>query len=247
MCWLRMRPGKLQEMTMKIVLEDLTLQRPGNIAAIQGLSCTFEHQATALLGANGAGKSSLLESILGLVPIQGGAIYVDDISVEKRHLTRIRAKVGMVFQNSDDQLFSHTVAEDVAFGPQNLQLSSAEVEQRVQEAMTLLNVSHLARRDVSQLSGGEKRRVALAGVLAMRPEAILLDEPTSMLDPRTSRELAEHLRSIDALLIIATHDLHFARRVCPQTVLLNRGRLVASGDTDAILENHALLMDCGLE
>ncbi len=235
---------------MRIELKDVSLERAGGILAVEGVSCVFDSsvcQATALLGANGAGKSSLLEGLVGLVPIRGGSIEVDGVRVERRQLTWVRSKVGMVFQNADDQLFSHSVGEDVAFGPRNLGLDEAEVERRVRESLALMGVSGLAERDVSHLSGGEKRRVALAGVLAMRPEAILLDEPTSMLDPRACRELAEHLRGLSALQVIATHDLAFARRVCDRAVLLQRGRLVAEGPLADVLERHDLLEACGLE
>lgn len=234
---------------MRIELKGVSLERAGGVMAVEGVSCAFdgaEGRATALLGANGAGKSSLLEGIVGLVPIRAGSIEVDGVRVEKRQLTRIRSKVGMVFQNADDQLFSHSVGEDVAFGPRNLGLDEAEVRRRVEESLSWMGVSELAEREVSQLSGGEKRRVALAGVLAMRPEAILLDEPTSMLDPRACRELAEHLRGLSALQVIATHDLAFARRVCDRAVLLQRGRLVAEGALEDVLARHELLEACGL-
>ena len=233
---------------MRIELKGVSLERAGGVMAVEDVSCAFDGtvgRATALLGANGAGKSSLLEGMVGLVPIRAGSIEVDGVRVERRQWTWIRSKVGMVFQNADDQLFSHRVGEDVAFGPRNLGLD--EVERRERESLALMGVSGLAEREVSHLSGGEKRRVALAGVLAMRPEAILLDEPTSMLDPRACRELAEHLRGLSALQVIATHDLAFARRVCDRAVLLQRGRLVAEGPLADVLERHDLLDACGLE
>lgn len=235
---------------MKIELCDLVLERSGGIRAIDGVSYVFDSErasAVAILGANGAGKSTLLESIPGLVPIRSGSIRVDGINVEKRHCPAIRAKVGMIFQNSDDQLFNHTVGEDVAFGPRNLNLPPEEVTVRVNEALAMLGIAHLAARDVMRLSGGEKRRAALAGVLAMKPEAILLDEPTSMLDPRACRELAESLRMLPALKLIATHDLAFAERVCSECLVLQEGRIVASGKTDTLLKQHDFLRECGLE
>lgn len=235
---------------MKIELNELVLIRPGGIRAIDGL--TFEFDSTrcssvAILGANGAGKSTLLESIPGLVPIHSGAIRVDGMNVEKRHFTAIRTKVGMIFQNSDNQLFSHTVGEDVAFGPRNLKLPKEEVERRVREALAQQGIAHLAERDTIRLSGGEKRRAALAGVLAMKPEAILLDEPTSMLDPRACRELAACLAKLPALKLIATHDLPFVERLCPECMILRNGRLAAYGETAALLKRHDLLRECGLE
>ncbi len=203
--------------------------------------------SVAILGANGAGKSTLLESVPGLVPIASGSIRVDEMSVEKRHYSAIRAKVGMIFQNSDDQLFNPTVGEDVAFGLRNLNLPHDEVAIRAGETLAALGIVHLAERDVARLSGGEKRRAALASVLAMKPEAILLDEPTSMLDPRTCRELAEILQSLPALKLIATHDLAFATRVCSECLILNEGKIVATGTPAALFKQHELLRKCGLE
>ncbi len=234
---------------MTIELKDLVLERPGGIRAIDGFSYVFDSEkasAVALLGANGAGKSTLLESIPGLVPIASGAILVDGLAVEKRNLTAIRSKVGLIFQNPDDQLFNPTVAEDVAFGLRNLNLPPDEISRRTEAALSRLGIAHLAERDVSRLSGGEKRRAALAGVLAMEPSAILLDEPTSMLDPRASRELAETLLSLPALKLIATHDLAFAERVCTEVLILQNGRLAASGKTAEIFKRHDLLRECGL-
>lgn len=235
---------------MRIELNNLVAERPGGICAVDGLSWTFDSAscpATAILGANGAGKSTLLEGILGLVAIRSGTIRVDGLEVEKKNLSAIRAKVGMIFQNSDDQLFSHTVGEDVAFGPRNLKLPPDAVAERVREALERMRILHLADREVTRLSGGEKRRAALAGVLAMKPGAILLDEPTSMLDPRSCRELAEYLRTLPALILIATHDLAFARRICPEALILRNGKLAAGGKTEELLEQHELLVECGLE
>ena len=235
---------------MRIELRELVLERPGGIRAIDGLTCRFDTAccpAVAILGANGAGKSTLLESIPGLVPIASGTILVDAMAVEKRNLTAIRAKVGMIFQNSDDQLFSHTVGEDVAFGPRNLILAPELVQERVRDALQQMGITSLAGRDVARLSGGEKRRAALAGVLAMQPEAILLDEPTSMLDPRACRELAECLMAVPALKLIATHELAFAARGCPECLILKNGRTAARGETAVLLQQHDLLEECGLE
>ena len=195
---------------MKIQLENLTLERAGGVCAVNGLTLDFDSDrcaAVALLGENGAGKSSLLEGIVGLIPVHSGRILVDGMPLEKKNISQIRRKIGMVFQNSDHQLFSQTVEEDVAFGPSNLELPEEEIRNRVENALKQMNILSLARRDVTQLSGGEKRRAALAGVLAMNPEAILLDEPTAMLDPRSAREFAAYLQNLPVLNIIATNDL----------------------------------------
>lgn len=231
---------------MKLEFRNLALDRPGRAGAIHDLTLSLDSRrckSVAVLGANGAGKSTLLEGILGLVPIHAGNIVVDDLAVESKNYTRLRAKVGMVFQNADHQLFSPTVGEDIAFGPRNLGLSSEEVEQRVQKSMRILGIGGLADRGITRLSGGEKRRVALAGVLAMAPEAILLDEPTAMLDPRTCRELAETLRRISSFQLVATHDLAFARQVCGEAIVLRDGALVYAGDMQI---PEAVLQEAGL-
>jgi len=233
---------------MNIEFRNVTISRNG-VPALEDVSWTFDSEKTpsaAILGANGAGKSTLLEAVLGLRPLTGGQILVDGEPVGKGHLTRIRRRVGLVFQNSDDQLFSQTVREDVAFGPIHLELEPEEIKQRVDEALEKMGIRSLADRNVASLSGGEKRRAALAGVLAMRPEAVLLDEPTSMLDPCGSRELAEYLNSFEMLKLIATHDLPFARRVCPFCVVLKNGKIFASGKTEELLKDETLLMECGL-
>lgn len=234
---------------MIIQIQKLKVELPGGIKALDDVSCVLDSRqcgAYALLGANGAGKSTLLNALLGLAPIVSGSIMVDGLTVEKRNLRCIREKVGIVFQNSDDQLFSQTVEEDVSFGPNNQHLSEVEVKKRTAEAMADMGISNLAGRDVARLSGGEKRRAALAGVLAMQPECVLLDEPTSMLDPRGCRELAESLTKLKAMKILATHDLDFARRVCPFCIILKEGRILAEGPTCELLDNHQLLVDASL-
>lgn len=235
---------------MKLEFIHLCVDRPGGIRAVEDATLEFDSEKTdaaALLGANGAGKSTLLEAALGLIPIASGRIVVDGLEPKKGNLTAIRRKIGMLFQNSDDQLFSQTVREDVAFGPTNMRLPPDEVSARAEKAMARFGISHLAERDVTRLSGGEKRRVALAGVFAMSPEAIFLDEPTSMLDPRASRELADLLNSLGSFKLIATHDLAFAAKTCSDCVLLKQGKVFAAGKTNRILERRDLLAACGLE
>ncbi|MDD3154350.1 MAG: ABC transporter ATP-binding protein, partial [Victivallaceae bacterium] len=200
----------------------------------------------AVLGANGAGKSTMLEAVPGLLLPSRGRVLVDAIPVETKNLPRVRRKVGMIFQNSDDQLFSQTVAEDVAFGPGNLGMSAEALQQAVDQALTVMEIRHLSGRSVTGLSGGEKRRVALAGVLAMNPEAILLDEPTSMLDPRGARELAEYLKKLPALIVVATHDLEFARRIARRAVVLQEGRIIRCDDMARILNDRDFLLSCDL-
>lgn len=234
---------------MKIEIENLAVEHPGGIRALDGINCVFDSCETtsyALLGANGAGKSTLLEVMLGLTPIAAGRIRVDGVELAKSSLGEIRRRIGLVFQNPDDQLFSQTVREDVAFGAYHLGLPDIEVERRVEAALSQMNIAALAGRDLTRLSGGEKRRVALAGILAMHSEAILFDEPTSMLDPRGSLELADYLRDLPALKIAATHDLAFVERACVVCVVLKDGKVAARGQSAEILSDRALLENCGL-
>ncbi|MEA4863270.1 MAG: energy-coupling factor ABC transporter ATP-binding protein [Victivallaceae bacterium] len=235
---------------MKIEFQEVSVVRSGGVTALDRVSCVIEGGAeasTAVLGANGAGKSTFLEAVLGLCPPTSGNILVDGLTAGRHHTGTIRRRIGMVFQNADDQLFSQTVAEDTAFGPHNLGLPPEEVDTRVTAALRELGISHLAGRDVNKLSGGEKRRAALAGVLAMHPEALFLDEPTSMLDPRGARELAALLNSLPNLKVVATHDLPFARATCRQCVILADGAVRARGTTAELLARHDLLRECGLE
>ena len=233
---------------MIIEFRNVTISR-GGVSALEDVSWTFDSEKTpsvAILGANGAGKSTLLEAVLGLRPLTSGQILVDEMPVGKGHLTQIRRRVGLVFQNSDDQLFSQTVREDVSFGPTHMELDAEEIKRRVDEALEKMGIVPLAERSVSTLSGGEKRRAALAGVLAMHPEAVLLDEPTSMLDPRGCRELAEYLNTLEMMKLVATHDLLFAARVCPFCLILKDGKIHASGTTEDLLKDESLLLECGL-
>lgn len=233
---------------MKIAFHQVTVQMPTGLTALQEVSCAWDSKdgAVAVLGANGAGKSTLFGVVLGLVPIASGKVCVDDVVVEKRTFPQIRRRVGMIFQNPDDQLFCQTVREDISFGPMQLQLADDEVARRTDAALEQMGIVELAGRDVIRLSGGEKRRVALAGVLAMRPEAILLDEPTAMLDPRGCRELADSLNAIDSLKVIATHDLNFVRKTCSRCLVLSKGRVCAAGTVDEVLKNESLLLSSGL-
>jgi cobalt/nickel transport system ATP-binding protein len=176
-----------------------------------------------------------------------GELEVAGIVVEKSRLSELRARVGLVFQDPDDQLFMPTGREDVAFGPLNMGLGRAEVEARVDEALAAVRMSHAADRAPHQLSQGERRRVAIATVLAMDPLLLVLDEPSANLDPRARRELLELLAEIDRTLLIVTHDLPFAAELCERAVILASGRIVADGDATEILGDAPLLADNDLE
>lgn len=233
---------------MIIELTHVTVLRNG-ITALNDITCTFDStlsQSYALLGANGAGKSTLFAAILGLLPLKQGTISVDNITLTPKNLRDIRRRIGMIFQEADNQLFSQTVAEDVRFGPANQGLTDDCINARVADAMKQCNIEHLATRDTALLSGGEKRRVALAGVIAMQPDAILLDEPTSMLDPGGCRKLGAFLDSMRALRVIATHDIPFAAAHTEQCIILKDNAIRATGATQQLLADHKLLLECSL-
>jgi cobalt/nickel transport system ATP-binding protein len=203
-------------------------------------------ERAALIGANGAGKSTLLLALVGVIPPASGGIVIDGLSVEKKNLYELRRRAGLVFQNPDDQLFMPTVYEDIAFGPRNYGLEEAVIAERGDRVLSELGIPHLRNRMTAKLSGGEKRLAALAGVLVMDPAILLLDEPSSFLDPRSRRRLIEILKNLSQTLIIATHDLALARDVCGRVILLKEGRIAADGPAAKILDNAKRLEECGL-
>lgn len=204
-------------------------------------------EKVALVGPNGAGKSTLLLHLNGILHSQEGLIRICGTAVSEQNLHRIRATVGMVFQNPDDQLFSPTVFDDVAFGPIYQGLSPAEVEGRVRAALAAVGMESYADRVSHHLSAGEKKRIAIATVLAMQPEVLALDEPTAGLDPRARRSLINLLRELPLTMLVATHDLAMAREILPRTIILDEGRVVAHGPTETLLRDADLLAAHGLE
>ncbi|MBL7214826.1 MAG: ABC transporter ATP-binding protein [Phycisphaerae bacterium] len=227
---------------------DLYFTYPDGTAGLAGVSFLITHgESVALVGANGAGKSTLLMHLNGcLLPTQG-SVQVGDLPVTKKTTAAIRRSVGMVFQDSDDQLFMPTVFEDVAFGPMNLGLSDQEVEPVVTGALQRVDALHLKDRPPYKLSVGEKRRVAIAAVLAMSPDILVMDEPSSSLDPKTRRELIALLRTFEHTKIIATHDLDLAIQLCPRTIVLSEGKVLADGPTADIFADDNLLAQSRLE
>ncbi|MDP9493962.1 MAG: energy-coupling factor ABC transporter ATP-binding protein [Actinomycetota bacterium] len=198
-------------------------------------------ERVALLGPNGAGKTTLILHMNGIHQAQRGTVTVSGLPVTAPNLLEIRRRVGLVFQDPDDQLFMPTVREDVEFGPRNLRLSGAELDQRVGAALAALEVADLAHRAPNHLSFGQKRRVSMAGVMAMHPEILVLDEPTSNLDPASRQDLTRALLSLDVTQLIVTHDLLYALEVCPRSVIIDSGRIVADGPTATLLADARLL------
>ncbi len=230
-----------------IEIKDLSFTYPDGHPALQNVSLTIAPgEKVALVGPNGAGKSTLLLHLNGILSGQG-SVRVCGLSVAKENLARVRAAVGLVFQNPDDQLFSPTVFDDVAYGPIYQGLEREEVERRVTSALAAVGMSGYAQRVSHHLSAGEKKRIAIATVLSMNPEVLVLDEPTAGLDPRARRGLIRLLGGLPMTMLVSTHDLAMARELLPRTVILDEGRVVADGPTEALLANAALLEAHGLE
>lgn len=216
--------------------------------ALTEVSFRIHHgESVGVIGANGAGKSTLLQHLNGSLMPTAGEVRIGEVPLRKETLRDIRRTVGMVFQDSDDQLFTPTVGEDVAFGPRNLGLPPADVEARVTAALERVELLHLRHKPPYRLSGGEKRRAAIATVLSMAPDILVLDEPSAGLDPRARRHLIELLKAFQHTKIIATHDLDLVLDLCPRTLVLHEGRVKADGTTRAIFADTALLEACHLE
>lgn len=221
---------------------------PDGHQALFGVDLTVGRgERVALLGPNGAGKTTLVLHLNGILGGGVGSVSVAGLPVEKRNLAEIRRRVGIVFQDPDDQLFMPTVREDVAFGPAAAGLRGAELEERVREALELVGMAGFADRPPHHLSFGQRRRVAVATVLAMRPEILVLDEPSSNLDPASRRELADILRSLDVTVLMVTHDLPYALELCPRSVILSEGVIAADGRTSDLLCDDALMREHRLE
>lgn len=229
-----------------ILVRELEFRYPNGWQALRGLSfAILPREKVALVGRNGAGKSTLMLHLNGL--LQGeGEIAVAGLSVRKENLALIRAKVGMVFQNPDDQLFSPTVFDDVAFGPLHMGLDEKTVRERVGEALAAVEMSAFAERMPYHMSVGQKKRVAIATVLAMRPDILVLDEPSAGLDPRGRRELIRLLRDLPLTMLVSTHDMLLVRELFARTIVMDNGEIVADGDTEQILSNQPFLERHGL-
>ncbi|MGQ0617714.1 MAG: energy-coupling factor ABC transporter ATP-binding protein [Acidimicrobiia bacterium] len=229
-------------------VRDLAFAYPDGHPALHGVDLVVERgERVAVLGPNGAGKSTLVLHLNGIHLPQAGSVTVAGLPVTKANLAEIRRRVGVVFQDPDDQLFMPTVGEDVAFGPANLGLRGDELAQRVHDALGRVGMAEHERRPPHHLSFGQRRRVSVATVLSMGPELLVLDEPTSNLDPAARRELADLLLSLDLTTLVVTHDLAYALELCPRSVILDRGQVVADGPTVEILSDRSLLAAHRLE
>jgi cobalt transport protein ATP-binding subunit len=230
-----------------IEVRQLSFGYPDGFPALRGVDLHIEPgEKVALVGPNGAGKSTLILHLNGILRGQG-EVRVCGLPVADDNLGRIRASVGLVFQDPDDQLFSPSVGEDVAFGPSYMGLPQDEVDRRVQRALTSVGMPDSATRVPHHLSGGEKKRVAIATVLAMEPEILVLDEPTAGLDPRGRRGLIRLLGELPQTMLVATHDLRMVEELFPRTVVMDQGKIVADAPTTALMADRELLAAHGLE
>lgn len=231
-----------------LLFDDVHYRYPNGYEALRGVSFRVTHgEKVALVGANGAGKSTLLLHTDGLLMPSQGEVVMGGITLTRRTLSLVRQSVGFVFQDSDNQLFMPTVEEDVAFGPSNMRLEPAEIERRVVDALEAVGALHLRKSSPFQLSGGQKKRVAIATVLSMEPSILVMDEPTSNLDPRARRQIIDLIRRFCHTTLIATHDMEMVLDLCDRTIVMKDGKIVADGSTQHVFGDLALLEDCGLE
>lgn len=226
----------------------LTHHYPDGTAALDSVSLTVRHsERVALLGPNGAGKSTLIGHLNGITHAQAGSVSVEGITISPETVADIRTRVGVVFQDPDNMLFMTTIGEDVAFGPRNMGLDEGEVSRRVSAALAAVGLEDVARKPGLHLSFGQKKRAALAAVLAMEPSVLVLDEPTSNLDPHAKRQMVELLNGLHATIIVATHDMDLAWTMCDRAIVLNGGRVVADGPARTIMADEKLMLENGLE
>lgn len=237
-----------------IELRRLSFQYPNGRLALDEIACSIPiGERIAVVGPSGAGKSTLLMHLNGLlpaVPIKSdnlAQVFVQGDAVTRARLREVRRHVGFLFQDPDDQLFCPTVRDDVAFGPLNLGLSRDEVMARVENGLAAVGMADCSTRNPAELSTGERKRVCLAGILACHPSILVLDEPTSNLDPRARRQLLEILRAFSGTLVVATHDLDFVIELCPRVVVLESGKVQADGPTERILAEPLIMDRYGLE
>lgn len=234
-------------MTTALQVRDLHFSYHDSLAALRGVSFQIcEGDKVALVGPNGAGKSTLMLHLNGILHGQG-EVNVGGKRLTRENLPAIRSMVGLVFQNPDDQLFSPTVFEDVAFGPLHMGLPMKEVEARVHAALESVKMSGFRDRLSHHLSVGEKKRIAIATVLSMDAQILVLDEPSAGLDPRARRTLINLLRELPITMLVSTHDMRLVQELFPRTIVMDEGQIVADGRTNDILEDEQLLTAHGLE
>lgn len=231
-----------------IIVKNLSYAYPDGTPALNDVCFEItKGENVALVGQNGAGKSTLLLHLNGVIENNNGCITIAGKQLEKKNISDIRKKVGVVFQDPDDQLFMSTVFDDVAFGPINMGFSEETVKERVKKSLQKVGLSGFEERCPHHLSFGEKKRISVATVLSMTPDILLLDEPTSNLDPGGRRNIIETLKTLDSTKIIASHDIESLLEICDKAILMDKGRVVATGRSEEILTDIELLNSHGLE
>ncbi|HNM93626.1 MAG TPA: ABC transporter ATP-binding protein [Mycobacterium sp.] len=231
-----------------IRVENLSYHYPDGRVALDGVDLNIAPgERVAILGPNGAGKTTLMLHLNGVLSASSGTVEIGGMALNRKNLREIRRRVGVVFQDPDDQLFMPTVAQDVAFGPANFGVTGDALAERVQAALEIVSMTEHADRSPAHLSGGQRRRAALATVLACEPEILVLDEPSANLDPVARRELAETLATLSATMVIVTHDLPYAAQLCERAIVLDSGVVVADDSVTAVLSDRELLAAHRLE
>lgn len=235
-------------MSSIIELSNVEYKYPDGFKAIDNITLNINKgEKVGLIGANGAGKSTLLQLLVGTFITKSGFIKIDNTIISKTTLRQIREKIGFIFQESDNQLFMNKVKEDVSFGLRNRKISEDVIDKKVKEILEYLSISELRDKNIYKLSGGQKRLVAIAGILVMNPEAILMDEPSASLDPKSRRVIINILKKLDKTLLIASHDLDMILDICDRVILINKGKLIYDGDAKGILYNKDILESVNLE
>jgi cobalt/nickel transport system ATP-binding protein len=235
-------------MNTALEISELTFSYPDGRQVLNSVNLQINRgERVALLGPNGAGKTTLVMHLNGILLSDQGIVKVAGIKVDKENLFEVRKRVGLVFQDPDDQLFMTTVRDDVAFGPSNIGIQGEELNEVVDYALDQVKMKEFADRPPHHLSFGQRRRVAVATVLAMKPDILVLDEPSSNLDPASRRELAEILLNLDVTIFMVTHDLPYALEICPRAAILNNGKIVADGNTRDLLGDEELMESNRLE
>jgi cobalt/nickel transport system ATP-binding protein len=230
-----------------VKLQNVTVMYPDSTKAIDSINLSVNKgENIALIGENGAGKTTLLLAIAGVIELLNGTVEIDGIQLSKKTVNEIRKRIGLVFQNPDDQLFMPLIFDDVAFGCRNFGMDEAAVAQRVDKTLDQLHISRLRDRSSLKLSYGEKRMAAIATVLAMEPSVLMFDEPTAFLDHKARRSLIEALNKLPHAKIVATHDLSFVSEVCSRVIVLKNGLIAADGPL-SLLRDRELMDNCGLE
>ena len=231
-----------------IHIKEISFSYPDGNQAINKVSIHIKQGSTvAVVGANGAGKSTLLAMMVGILMAKEGDVEIAGIPLTKNKLEEIRKKVGFVFQNPDDQLFMSRVYDDIAFGPRNFGFNIDEIDKMTSRAIETMKIEHLVNRTPHKLSGGEKRNVAIAAVLAMDPEVLLFDEPSSYLDPKSRRNFIHAMSALDHTKVIATHDLDLVLDLCERVIILRKGEVFADGNPMELFQNEGLMEQAGLE